>query len=671
MNVKVWNLELPPFPREGLNHLMPSEECMVSMYLKREAAKLTRFNQFDMPVDAADLKARQDELRAKLWEKMGTVYENVDKLPLETTIFGKIQYDGFSVTKLSYQGQRGVHVSALLYVPDGPGPFPAIIHMHGHSREGKYAERVQCGSLTLVHSGYVVLAVDAFGTYERATQCRHSEYHGGLVGGGLLNVGESLMGGQVVDNMRGVDLLQSLPFVDPERIGATGASGGGNQTMWLAAMDERIKVAMPVVSVGSFESYVTGVNCICELLPDGLTFTDEAGVLGLIAPRPLNIGNAFYDVNHTFSVAEMLKTYHIVKAIYWHLGAHDNICYTITDQVHGMHPKQREAVIGWMDCHLKGEGTGRPRPEPEYTPVPEEELYLFPADQRPANIRGIVEHCIIQGDKLHEKMMQTAAFDRAATVQGLADVLRFKGVPAEMKLRKHTPCKGYDRYSLACGEHLIPIVIKPGSAAGKFRVLLAKEGKIAITDEEIAKAGADGASVVMFDLFNTGETAQPNTITGEFTNTVRQLIWVGRTLPGEWTRDILSVCTVLKRELGAQEVIVDAGKECGACLLFAAALDQGKVIDGANIADIPGSLVFHHTLECFVNSAAIKRVNGCLYTAMLSIPGFLKWGDIALAAALSKNVKITAPRLYDGTPLDADAVAAFENEIAVLKTRIN
>ncbi len=113
-----------------------------------------------------------------------------------------------------------------------------------------------------------------------------------------MNIGESLMGIQISDNMRGVDLLCSLPYVDPQNIGATGASGGGNQTMWLAAVDERIKAAVPVVSVGTFESYVMRSNCICELLIDGLTFTEEAGVLALA--RAIMPCNHKKDDNPTF-----------------------------------------------------------------------------------------------------------------------------------------------------------------------------------------------------------------------------------------------------------------------------------------------------------------------------------------------------------------------------------
>src|SRR5690606_8902254 len=75
------------------------------------------------------------------------------------------------------------------------------------------------------------------------------EYHGGNLGASLFNIGETLMGMQLTDNVRALDFLCSLPMVDTQRIGVTGASGGGNQSMWLAALDERIKAVVPVVSV--------------------------------------------------------------------------------------------------------------------------------------------------------------------------------------------------------------------------------------------------------------------------------------------------------------------------------------------------------------------------------------------------------------------------------------
>ncbi|MBE6399906.1 MAG: hypothetical protein E7041_07185, partial [Lentisphaerae bacterium] len=238
MNVKVWNAELPPFPREGLCHLDSTADCPVTMLLRQEASKLARINQFDVPQTDAELRRFRKNLRAKIWEKTGVAYPG--KIDLDMKEYGTVKYENYTVRKLTYQSRPGIHVTALLYVPDGEGPFPGVVHMHGHFNTGKLGERIQQTSMSLVKHGYVVLAVDAFGVYERASVCQQPEYHGGFFGGSLFNIGETLIGEQIVDNMRAVDLLESLPFVIKDKIGATGASGGGNQTMWLSALDERI-----------------------------------------------------------------------------------------------------------------------------------------------------------------------------------------------------------------------------------------------------------------------------------------------------------------------------------------------------------------------------------------------------------------------------------------------
>src|SRR5690606_36977579 len=149
--------------------------------------------------------------------------------------------------------------------------------------------------------------------------------------------------------MRGVDLLASLPYVDSTRIGATGASGGGNQTMWLAAMDERVKAAMPVVSVGTFQSYIMNSNCVCELLADGLTHTEEAGVLALTAARHMTIVNAAEDKRPSFMPPQMLVSFRQAKAVCHMLGAADQIAYHIAAGGHNYSTEMRKHLLGWFD----------------------------------------------------------------------------------------------------------------------------------------------------------------------------------------------------------------------------------------------------------------------------------------------------------------------------------
>ena len=90
---------------------------------------------------------------------------------------------------------------------------------------------------------------------------------------------------QVYDNRRAVDYLLTRPEVDGDRLGVTGASGGGNQTMYAGALDERFKAVVPVCSVGNYQAYLQAACCVCEVLPGGLRFTEEGDVLGLVAPR--------------------------------------------------------------------------------------------------------------------------------------------------------------------------------------------------------------------------------------------------------------------------------------------------------------------------------------------------------------------------------------------------
>ncbi len=659
---RVFNFDLPPYPREGVFHLDMSPHCQVNRLLTFEAGRLAQLHQLDVFRDMASLRRFQKRMRAKLWEIFGVKYDR--DLPLDVKEYGVVGKDGFSIRKLTYQSQPGVHVTALLYVPEGKGPFPAVIQMHGHNKEGKFGVNPQATSLDLVKSGFVCLTVDAFGTYERACNCYEAANHGGVQGAAILNLGQTLMGLQVVDNMRGVDLLRSLDCVQKDRIGATGASGGGNQTMWLSAMDERIAAAMPVVSVGSFESYVYGMNCVCELLPDGLLLTEEAGILALIAPRPLRIANALYDCNHDFSVAEMLKTYHAVEKIYWNLGYPERISFHVADRVHGMHDRQRESVLGYFAQFLKGEGNGNPLPEPDFELSPEQEGHLFPDPSlRPAGVASIPVYCERIGAELRRDFLSRRTISRRESIAGLKKILRLQKLPPQT-LHRYAQVNGVIRCALEAGNHVIPFLIKPGTQEGRYRVLLHPQGKCHLTDDDLAAAGKDGATLILPDLFGTGETAQPNQTVGLHHQFFRQLMWVGRTLVGEWVFDVLALAKMLKRNFHAKTIAVTGLLETGAAAVFANVF-SGE-IDEATAQDSPASLLFdHRSIQLKARSAFEPFLPGAIYSLALSLPGFLKWGDVSLAAALGRGrVAFVSPRSSDGTEYSPAEVRAFEAEIA-------
>ncbi len=666
--VKVWNFDLPPYPREGIFHLDMSENCQVTRFLKFEAGRLARLNQLDVFSSIADLRRFQKSLRRKLWRKFGCTYDN--SLPLEVKELGTIQEEGFRITKLIYQSRPGISVTALLYVPEGKGPFPAVIQMHGHNPEGKFGVNPQSMALGLVKSGYVCLNVDAFGAFERAHTSHRSENHGGFVGAALLNIGETLLGAQVVDNMRGVSLLESLPFVDRKRIGATGASGGGNQTMWLAAMDERIAAAMPVVSVGSFESYVYGMNCICELLPDGLTITEESGVLALIAPRYLRIGNALYDCNHDFSVSEMQKTYHPVEKVYRNTGFNDRISFYVADRVHGFSDRQREAALGFFAMALKGEGNGNPLPEPDYSIKPREELYLWknPDGRQNNGVCSIQEYCRSAGEKLRQEYLNKKEFSVRQCRAELKKMLRMPDIPA-VTLHKYNAENGVQRFAVESGNHLIPFLLIPGRERNSYKIVTHPEGKALLSNDELEKFASDGSTLILPDLFGTGETAQGNNTIGLHHQFFRQLLWTGRTLAGEWTFVLLSLAKALKKDFKAGEIRIAGMLETGLAAICANVL--GRDIDAVEAVNTPGSMFFDWQSINFNGGAFEKYLPGGIYSLTFNLPGFLQWGDVSLAAALGHGkVEFTSPRTADGTPFTDDEILNLNQEREIISNRI-
>ena len=353
---------------------------LIESNLRHEA--VLRFPLYQLPQSKHEWSTYRVQLKNKIIKKTGALINQ--KLPLNLKETGSLQMKGYSIKNIAFQTRPGIYATANLYIPDGKGKFPGVIVMMGHSLEGRLYDKYQSVGITLALNGYVSLCIDPWGAGERTTIHGVFEDHGdeNNLGAALMNIGESLMGIQITDNIRGVDLLGSLPYVDRENIGATGSSGGGNQTMWLAAMDERIKAAVPVVSAGTFEAYVMGSPCICEVLTDGLTFTEEAAVLALIAPRAIKMCNHQQDDNAAFNPREMLRSYKNAKPVFKMMGAENNIAYDTFNLTHGYWPEDREVMLGWFNLHLKAMGTGAPVKELPFNTLPYEQLMVYAKGKR-------------------------------------------------------------------------------------------------------------------------------------------------------------------------------------------------------------------------------------------------------------------------------------------------
>lgn len=570
--------------------------------LEREAAALAAGHQ---PAIAPDeLSAQLENLRGALRRRLRLEQETA---PLDFEVHGEIALEGYVVRRVSFASAPGVRVTGTLYVPEGPGPFPAMLNMHGHWAQGKLAAHVQARCHVMALTGFVVLAVDAAGSGERADDERVWSYHGAMRAAELLLTGDTLLGFQVRDNRRALDLLQSLPFVDPERIGATGASGGGNQTMWLAACDERVKAAVPVVSVGSFQAYVCARNCMCETLPGGLHLAEEWMVLGLVAPRALLVINALDD-QPAFSYRPMSATCRLAQEVYVMKNARDRLDYRALDMTHGYHRPVIHLLRNWMLRWVAG------RPEapdelPDWAALPEEELFCYAPGARPKEC-SFRENRAAAGQRVRP--------EGGATREGLARLVGWR--------EPKPPGVWVERRSLSDGTRIGAVESPRGLtlpvAAGarrfqRTRILFSPEGKHSVfVARETKKAAAEGWDVVAADLPGVGELAWepvPYPAGARLHDTARACLWLGRTLAAEWAEAMAAICLALPGKL---EVVTD--REAGLAALLCRALAP--------------EISFDLVLREFPESLADPTLDSLAWC----LPGFLEWGDLETLRALAR-----------------------------------
>jgi cephalosporin-C deacetylase-like acetyl esterase len=219
-----------------------------------------------------DVQKRQKELRAKFIAALGGFPE---KAPLNARVVGTNQRDGYRLERVVYESRPDHHVTANLYLPDGKGPFPAVLMPIGHSAEGKADGSVQRGAILLARNGLAALAYDPIGQGERrqllddqgrpAIPSSTSEHT--MAGVGALLVGRNTASYRIWDGIRSLDYLASRPDIDAHRLGCTGCSGGGTLTSYLMALDDRVAVAAPscyVTSLGAAVRYHRSAGCRAE-----------------------------------------------------------------------------------------------------------------------------------------------------------------------------------------------------------------------------------------------------------------------------------------------------------------------------------------------------------------------------------------------------------------------
>jgi cephalosporin-C deacetylase-like acetyl esterase len=391
----------------------PGDE-MIEKYLAAETDKLTaKFLDGAKTID--EWKAKRPRLYQEYMDMLG-LWPIPEKTPLKATKTGEVEAHGVVVEKVHFQSKPGLYVTANVYRPrDDAGatrkPLPAIVYVCGHSWKGRDGNKSahQDHGFWYANNGYVCIILDTLqlgeipgvhhGTY--GTPWRHI---GGYQSEGNIkypaninenrfwwyDLGYSPAAVECWNGVRAIDYLCTRPDVDPARIGVTGISGGGAATFWIAAADERVKVAVPVSGMSDLQFYVKnkGVNSHCDCMFLYNTYQwDWTTIAALVAPRPLLFANSDkdpifpMDANRRI-MAKLQKLYAMYEK------PQDNrsipgggpVEEYISPGDHAYRPDLRIAVFQFFNKHLKGDATTKVEDSAKYTPLKGRDLRVFPED---------------------------------------------------------------------------------------------------------------------------------------------------------------------------------------------------------------------------------------------------------------------------------------------------
>lgn len=270
------------------------------------------------------LESHKKEMRQRFIESIGGLVET--NLPLDAKVTKVEEYDEFTLESIIYRSCENTYVTGSMYLPKGIAkPAPAVLFVCGHSQNGRMYDVYQVVCRTLVRAGLIVFAIDPTGQGERANyydretreyKLTRAVYDHDGYGVPAVATGRFLQRYLLCDEMRAVDYMLTRPEIDPARIGVTGNSGGGTQTMAMMMCDDRIAAAAPGTFVTNRREYLyTGQPQDSEQIWPGMTEygMDHVTPIMIFAPRPVTILALEYDF---FCIEGTRETYEEAKRFY-------------------------------------------------------------------------------------------------------------------------------------------------------------------------------------------------------------------------------------------------------------------------------------------------------------------------------------------------------------------
>ncbi len=280
---------------------------------------------------------------------------------------------------------------------------------------------------------------------------------------------------------------------------------------------------------------------------------------------------------------------------------------------------------------------------------------VFPKGERDANVETISDYCIRMGKKLRNRYLSLNGFNVAEKKNELRSMLRIKNKPAVIKTFRHPDADGWKRFVLQTNDgKLIPVIISdPESKSKRFVVITNPSGKDSISGTLINRYKKRGEGIAIVDLSGTGEASSPvaDAMDGDmkFHTVSRAELLLGKTVMGEWVNELDAVSQFLKTNYRGVVVDLHGTKETGLAAIFFAALNG--ITDKVVVKDVPLSYLFD------------DRENINFYNMSVHLRGFLNWGDVSLAVALTGgDVEFDNALTMSGRKLNELQMKEFEEE---------
>lgn len=527
----------------------------------------------------AQLKAHQCALHAGMTAAVGGF---PDRSPLNAQILRRHAKDGYSIEEIIFESHPGIHVTALLFLPDAAkfsAPYPGVIVTCGHSGNGKAYAGYQRTSLLLAKAGMAALIYDPFDQGERIQQKGLSNCNGhNTIGVNATLLGWSMAQLRIWDGMRAIDYLQSRPEVDPARIGVCGQSGGGTMTSLIMAIEPRIRCAAPSCYLSTLRDVYgeIGPQDAEQNIFGQLSFgLNHLGYALLQAPTPVLMNFKTADF---FPFQGALQTSASAKAVAARFGWADRFNHVYGIGPHGWSEGNRHATVDWMRQWLRGEKDAWDASGDSYRlrdvgfdlkavdcGIPEKEVAVAP-EGSVLNLQGERTIYDLFRSELSAAVPRKAAPSVVAARAGIrpqGEVLLAPSLVSCDKVEGGTVEKMI--FVRPDGLALPAVLLSPAEKKGASALLVADEGR-SVQMGRARELFAAGIPVLMLDVSDTGEiAASPHKFYGaqnQDEEVAVMLYTLGRSLVGVRAEEMAFAGEWLSRRFGGKVDVVADGRVC-------------------------------------------------------------------------------------------------------------